>query len=313
MPRTMQEILDHADDLAKRFEDYVPWPDDEVDVAEYLLRGWRSHGHGASGRSPTQWARRDERAPLEEDRQRAGHLGPGCTAALRPDHHAKLTAPRHDPPKRARSAPIGRGRFSRNSTTCTSRCSALGTSSPAATISPMRRRYPCSSNDMTPSSFPRSGASADPSRRFRPMRRRKHRRHDTTWPRPGSSRSALCVVGYWLRSTGAEWHPASGTGLYLCAGFAASASAVVPNFNQLLHGNKVYLVVTSLIGLVALVGGLLVLFAASHAALGVVMAAMAVLWVMATVRHSLIPGTPVSPSGSALDAARPEPESASTR
>jgi hypothetical protein len=34
----MQEILDHADDLAKRFEDYEPSPDDEVDVAEYLLR-----------------------------------------------------------------------------------------------------------------------------------------------------------------------------------------------------------------------------------------------------------------------------------
>jgi hypothetical protein len=105
---------------------------------------------------------------------------------------------------------------------------------------------------------------------------------------------------------------ASGLGI-LALGFAASASAVVPNFNQLLHGNKMYLVVTSLIGLGALVGGLLVLFAASDAALGVVMAAMAVLWVMATVRHSLVPGTPASPSGSALDAARPEPASARTR
>ena len=38
MPRSMQEILDHADDLAKRFEGYEPSPDDEVDVAEYLLR-----------------------------------------------------------------------------------------------------------------------------------------------------------------------------------------------------------------------------------------------------------------------------------
>jgi hypothetical protein len=38
MPRSMQEILDHADDLAKRFEDYQPSPDDEVEVAEYLLR-----------------------------------------------------------------------------------------------------------------------------------------------------------------------------------------------------------------------------------------------------------------------------------
>lgn len=38
MPRSIQDILDHADDLAKRFEDYEPPPGDEVGVAEYLLR-----------------------------------------------------------------------------------------------------------------------------------------------------------------------------------------------------------------------------------------------------------------------------------
>jgi hypothetical protein len=38
MPRSMQEILDHADELAQRFEDYEPVPGDEVDVAEYRLR-----------------------------------------------------------------------------------------------------------------------------------------------------------------------------------------------------------------------------------------------------------------------------------
>lgn len=38
MPRSIQDILDHADDLAKRFEDYEPSPDDEVAVAEHLLR-----------------------------------------------------------------------------------------------------------------------------------------------------------------------------------------------------------------------------------------------------------------------------------
>ncbi len=31
MPRTVQEILDHADDLAKRFEDYEPAANDERD------------------------------------------------------------------------------------------------------------------------------------------------------------------------------------------------------------------------------------------------------------------------------------------
>ena len=39
------------------------------------------------------------------------------------------------------------------------------------------------------------------------------------------------------------------TGLVVLGlGFAASASAVVPNFDQLIHGNKAYLAVTSLIG-----------------------------------------------------------------
>ncbi len=38
MPRSIQEILDHADEIAKRFEDYEPSPDDEVAVAEHVLR-----------------------------------------------------------------------------------------------------------------------------------------------------------------------------------------------------------------------------------------------------------------------------------
>jgi hypothetical protein len=38
MPRSMQDILDHADELAKRFEDYEPSSDDEVGVAVHLLR-----------------------------------------------------------------------------------------------------------------------------------------------------------------------------------------------------------------------------------------------------------------------------------
>jgi len=37
MPRTVQEILDHADELAKRFEDYEPNDRDERPVEEYLL------------------------------------------------------------------------------------------------------------------------------------------------------------------------------------------------------------------------------------------------------------------------------------
>lgn len=38
MPRSVQEILDHADESARRFEGYEPSPDDEAAVAEHLLR-----------------------------------------------------------------------------------------------------------------------------------------------------------------------------------------------------------------------------------------------------------------------------------
>ena len=38
MPRSIQEILDHADQLAERFEDYEPQPGDERPVEEYLLQ-----------------------------------------------------------------------------------------------------------------------------------------------------------------------------------------------------------------------------------------------------------------------------------
>ena len=37
MPRSIQEILDHGDDLARRFEDYEPKPGDERPIEEYLL------------------------------------------------------------------------------------------------------------------------------------------------------------------------------------------------------------------------------------------------------------------------------------
>src|SRR5688572_13322016 len=35
MPRNIKEILDHADELAKRFEDYEPDPNDERDPKVY--------------------------------------------------------------------------------------------------------------------------------------------------------------------------------------------------------------------------------------------------------------------------------------
>jgi hypothetical protein len=74
-------------------------------------------------------------------------------------------------------------------------------------------------------------------------------------------------------------------------GFAASASAVVPGFDGLVHGSRIYLAVTSLIGLVALVAGVQMLLDTSGAALGVLMGAMGVLWLMATIHHMALAGT----------------------
>ena len=78
----------------------------------------------------------------------------------------------------------------------------------------------------------------------------------------------------------------------LALGFAASATAVVPGFDGLLHGSKVYLTVTSMIGLVALVGGVIMLVAGSSAAMAIVVVAMGVLWLIATVHHGLLARTP---------------------
>lgn len=101
---------------------------------------------------------------------------------------------------------------------------------------------------------------------------------------------AVACVLYLLWAAGSSPPGLSGmraTGLViLVLGFAASASAVVPNFDQLLHGNKVYVSVTSLIGLAAAIAGVLMLVAESEAGLAVVMAAMVVMWLMATIHHS---------------------------
>src|SRR5689334_12924019 len=103
---------------------------------------------------------------------------------------------------------------------------------------------------------------------------------------------ALAGVFYlmWaIDSTMPGMHSTRATGIVVLGlGFAASASAVVPTFEQLLHGNKAYLVGTGLLGFVAFVGGIVMLANSSEAALGVVMAVMAVLWLIATTHHSLL-------------------------
>lgn len=87
------------------------------------------------------------------------------------------------------------------------------------------------------------------------------------------------------------------TGLVVLGlGFIASASAVVPGFDRLIHGSKLYMATTSLIGLVALAAGVIMLVDANEAALGLVMGAMLVLWLIATIRHIAITEATPTPS-----------------
>jgi hypothetical protein len=113
---------------------------------------------------------------------------------------------------------------------------------------------------------------------------------------------AAAGVLYWLWAAGSA-PPGLGsvraTGIVILAlGFVASASAVVPSFDQLMHGNKAYVAVTSIIGLVAFAGGLQMLIADSETGLGVVMIAMVVLWAIATVHHVMLARP--APAGRAL-------------
>ncbi len=99
MPRSIQEILDHADELAKRFEDYEPSEGDERPVEEYLLE----RAALARARSEQQVldavvVARVCRSDLAEDRRHPGHVSAGCATALRLRHRIGLsveTVPTH--------------------------------------------------------------------------------------------------------------------------------------------------------------------------------------------------------------------------
>jgi hypothetical protein len=91
---------------------------------------------------------------------------------------------------------------------------------------------------------------------------------DSTLPGMGSTRASGIVV--------------------LVFGFVASASAVVPSFEGLLHGNKTYLAATTTLGLVAFLGGLAMLTTGSGTGFSVLMGAIVVLWLISTIHHSVL-------------------------
>lgn len=72
----------------------------------------------------------------------------------------------------------------------------------------------------------------------------------------------------------------------LALGVAASLSAVVPGFADLLRGSKLYLVSASALGLIALGAGLCTIFGAdANVGLAVLTLTSVLLWAMSTMRH----------------------------
>jgi hypothetical protein len=76
--------------------------------------------------------------------------------------------------------------------------------------------------------------------------------------------------------------------IVLLLGLVASVTAVVFGVGEgLLRAPKLYLTVTSLIGLVALVAGVLVLVNESEAMLATLVGTTVALWMVSTVRHAM--------------------------
>ena len=73
--------------------------------------------------------------------------------------------------------------------------------------------------------------------------------------------------------------------IVLVMGIAASMSAVVPGFAELLHGSRLYMGVASLAGLVAFAAGVVALVNEDGTALSVLVLATIALWAVSTARH----------------------------
>jgi hypothetical protein len=109
-------------------------------------------------------------------------------------------------------------------------------------------------------------------------------------------RATVCVAGaallygFWaagLDLPGMRTTRATGIAI-LVLGFVASVTAVVPGFDQLMHGSRSYLALTASLGAVAAAAGIHLLSTGSGTSLSIVMVAMVALWLIATAHHSLL-------------------------
>ena len=133
---------------------------------------------------------------------------------------------------------------------------------------------------------------------------------EMTWPRRDLIATVLVGVAtlvyvLWLANVGPGVRPVAA--IVLALGFAASAAAVVPAFTDLLHSSKIYLAVTSTLGLLALVAGVIALATGSTAMLATLVITTLALWALATIRHQRTESRPdaASPTQSRTDTAPP--------
>jgi len=95
------------------------------------------------------------------------------------------------------------------------------------------------------------------------------------------------------------------TAIVLALGFVASVSAVVPGFEGLIHGSKLYLAVSSLLGLGAFVAGIAALVTGREVWLALLVVTTVVLWAMSTMRHATAAPRSVPPPADAGGLAAP--------
>lgn len=97
--------------------------------------------------------------------------------------------------------------------------------------------------------------------------------------------AAMLIYGLWRAGVASGIGPVAVAIAILGFGFVASASAVVPGFAALVRGSRAYLAAASLVGLVALVAGVLTVVNATEDTLLVLSVATLALWTAATLRH----------------------------
>lgn len=98
---------------------------------------------------------------------------------------------------------------------------------------------------------------------------------------------ALVVVGAWAIGAALPgFGDVSAVAIaVIVLGVAASISAVVPGFEDLLHGSRLYLAAASALGLLALAAGLWAFVGGEAAGLAGLILATVALWAMSTTRH----------------------------